>query len=135
MSERPRVLVDMSATLIHHGHVRLLRAAGEMGTVVVALTTDEEVRRHKGYDPELSYEERREVLAAIRYVDEVVPSPWLIDESFLDRHRIDFLLHGADHANDVPAARVKVVPRTPGISSTLLRTRVLRVIGQLLGDA
>ena len=43
MTERPRIMVDMSATLIHHGHVRLLKKASELGTVVVALTTDEEV--------------------------------------------------------------------------------------------
>ena len=39
-----RILVDMSATLIHHGHVRLLKKAKELGTVVVALTTDEELQ-------------------------------------------------------------------------------------------
>ena len=51
-----RICVDMSATLIHHGHVRLLKKARELGTVVVALTTDEEVQNKKGYKPELSFE-------------------------------------------------------------------------------
>ena len=32
-----RVLVDMSLTLFHHGHVRLLRKAAELGHVTVAL--------------------------------------------------------------------------------------------------
>ncbi len=36
-SKRPRVMVDMSATLIHHGHIRLLKKAAEIGEVVVAL--------------------------------------------------------------------------------------------------
>ncbi|MBM4230175.1 MAG: cytidyltransferase, partial [Gammaproteobacteria bacterium] len=31
-----RVMVDMSATLIHHGHVRLLKKASEHGRVIVA---------------------------------------------------------------------------------------------------
>lgn len=46
MSEqkRPRVMVDMSATLIHHGHIRLLKKAAEIGDVVVALTTDDEIK-------------------------------------------------------------------------------------------
>ena len=35
-----RILVDMSATLIHHGHVRILKKASEFGSVIVALTTD-----------------------------------------------------------------------------------------------
>ena len=40
-----RIMVDMSATLIHHGHIRLLKAAKELGDVVVALTTDDEIRK------------------------------------------------------------------------------------------
>ena len=80
-----RIMVDMSATLIHHGHIRLLKAAKQLGTVVVALTTDEEIRKKKGYDPELSFEERKEVLEAIRYVDEVVPCNWLIEMDLLDQ--------------------------------------------------
>ena len=47
-------MVDMSATLIHHGHVRLLHKAAQFGDVVVALTSDEEVKKKKGYTPELT---------------------------------------------------------------------------------
>ena len=36
-----RVMVDMSCTLLHHGHVRLLQKAAQYGDVIVALTTDE----------------------------------------------------------------------------------------------
>ena len=53
-AERPRVMVDMSATLIHHGHIRLLKKAAEIGDVVVVLTTDEEIKKKKGYTPELT---------------------------------------------------------------------------------
>lgn len=129
-----RILVDMSATLIHHGHVRLLRAAKQLGTVVVALTTDEEIVQKKGYHPELSYAERKEILEALKYVDEVVPSPWLIDEAFLDRHRIDLLVHGHDNANPIRPERLLVLPRTEGVSSTLLRSRVLQVVAALLAE-
>ncbi len=126
-------MVDMSATLIHHGHIRLLRAAKKLGFVVIALTTDEEIFAKKGYQPELSYLERKEILESIRYVDEVVPSCWLLTETFLDQHRIDLLVHGADNANPIPPARLRLLPRTEGISSTLLRSRVLAV-AEKLGD-
>ena len=53
------ILVDMSATLIHHGHIRLLKKANNLGSVTVALTTDEEILRYKGYVPELSFQEFR----------------------------------------------------------------------------
>lgn len=120
-----RVMVDMSATLLHHGHVRLLRKASEIGSVVVALTTDEEVKKTKGYTPELSYEERKEILESIQYVAEVVPSAWLIDEAFLNKHDCDLLVHGHDNANHIPQEKLIIFPRTEGISSSALRERVL----------
>lgn len=123
-----RVMVDMSATLIHHGHVRLLKKASEHGRVIVALTTDDEIKTKKGYQPEISFEHRKEILEAIRYVDEVVPSPWLIEEAFLTQHKIDFLVHGDDNSNIIDANKLLVFPRTSEISSTLLRQRAKRII-------
>lgn len=125
-------MVDMSATLIHHGHVRILKAAKQHGTVVVALTTDREIHAKKGYEPELDYESRREILESIKYVDEVVPSPWLLDDAFLDIHRIDLLVHGHDNSNPIMSERLLVLPRTKGISSTLLRSRVVRAVADML---
>lgn len=126
-----RIMVDMSATLIHHGHIRLLRSAKEHGYVVVALTTDEEIRSKKGYEPELDYASRREVLEAISFVDEVVPSPWLIEEPFLEQHRIDLLVHGSDNSNPIPDERLLLLQRTSGISSSILRGRVLKAISEI----
>ena len=37
----------MSATLIHHGHIRLLKKASKFGKVIVALTTDKEIKKVK----------------------------------------------------------------------------------------
>ena len=126
-----RVMVDMSATLIHNGHIRLLKFAKEFGDVIVGLATDCEIKAHKGYVPEMNYSQRKEVIEAIRYVDEVVPSPWLIEEAFLDQHRIDKLIHGADNSNPINPNRLIIVPRTEGISSTDLRCRAQRVVVQL----
>ena len=118
-------MVDMSATLIHHGHVRLLKKAAEIGDVVVVLTTDDEIKKKKGYTPELNFEERKEILEAIKYVDEVVPSPWLIDDAFVCKHHCDLLVHGNDNSNDIPPEKLVIFPRTEGVSSSLLRERVL----------
>jgi 2-aminoethylphosphonate-pyruvate transaminase len=124
-----RVMVDMSATLLHHGHVRLLKTARELGdTVVVALTTDDEVRGVKGYEPELAFEFRKEILLALAMVDEVVPCPFLITNEFLQAHRIDLLLHGADNKNDIDPHKLRVVDRTEAVSSSDLRERAQRCI-------
>jgi cytidyltransferase-like protein len=125
-----RVLVDMSATILHHGHVRLLAKASKYGQVVVALTADSEILSKKGYTPEIAFEGRREILESIKYVDEVISSPWLIDEEFLDIHNIDYLVHGHDNSNPVAKEKLIIFPRTEGISSTTIRSAVLSAVAE-----
>tara|TARA_B100000963_G_scaffold343572_1_gene345553 strand:+ start:2516 stop:2920 length:405 start_codon:yes stop_codon:yes gene_type:complete len=126
-----KVMVDMSATLIHHGHVRLIKEAAKHGEVIIALTTDEEIEKNKGYTPELEYSSRKEILLAISEVSEVIPSNWLLNEEFLDENEIDFLVHGDDNSNLISKNRLIILPRTPGISSSILRGRVLSSIAEI----
>ena len=118
---RKRVLVDMSLTAVHHGHVRLLRKAHQLGDVIVALTSDEEVFKSKGFYPMLSFEHRKEIALAFKYVQEVVKCKWLIDEKFMNLHNIDLLVHGEDNQNPVPSEKLVIFKRMKGISSTQLR--------------
>lgn len=82
-------------------------------------------KQKKAYTSELSYYERKEVLESIRYVDEVVPCNWLIDNDFLIEHNIDLLVHGCDNVNHIPEEKLVILPRTEGVSSSELRERVL----------
>jgi len=125
---RPRILVDMSGTLIHHGHIRLLRAAAAMGDVIVGLSTDSEINAHKGYLPELNYLERSEIIESFSFVSEVHPAPWIITEDFLASLSCDFLAHGEDNFNTVRADRVILLPRTVGVSSTEIRIRAAQIL-------
>ena len=125
-----RIMVDMSATLIHHGHIRLLKKASEFGEVVVGLTTDEEILSKKGYQVELEFAHRKETLEAIKYVNEVVGTPWQITENTLDEFDIDLLVHGDDNSNDISQDRLLILPRTQGVSSTEIRDNAQRSITQ-----
>jgi cytidyltransferase-like protein len=120
-----RVMVDMSCTLLHHGHIRLLKKAADLGNVIVALTTDDEILKKKGYTPELNFEERREILLAIQHVSEVIPSKWLLSDDYIVKNNIDILVHGDDNSNIISACKLVIFPRTQGISSTELRKRIL----------
>ena len=118
---KKRILVDMSLTTVHHGHVRLLQKASELGHVIVALVSDEEIYKCKGFYPILCFENRKEIALAFKYVEEVIESSWLIDENFLDDNNIDLLVHGDDNQNPIPAARLVIFEKTKEISSTKLR--------------
>ena len=123
-----RVLVDMSCTLVHHGHVRLINRASSYGQVIVALTTDDQILQCKGYIPELSFSARKEILESFKNVHEVVASPWLIDEEFLQAHGCDLLVHGEDNPNPIRKEKIILFPRTEGISSTDLRRAAKKII-------
>ena len=124
------ILVDMSATLIHHGHIRLLKKAYNLGEVIIALTTDEEILKYKGYIPELNFKERKEILESIKYVKRVIPSPWKLDLEFFKNTGADILIHGDDNKNDIPERYLKIYKRTQGISSSIIRERVMKAIIQ-----
>jgi glycerol-3-phosphate cytidylyltransferase len=123
-----KILVDLSATLIHHGHIRLLKKASKYGKVVVALTSDEEVKKYKGYNPELDFNKRKEILESIKYVNKVIKSKWLIKDSFLKKHKINYLVHGSDNRNKVDKKRIIIFKRTKGISSTILRKKACKAL-------
>ena len=116
-----RVLVDMSLTLVHVGHIRLLKKASLLGHVIVGLVSDNDIFKTKGFMPEMSFEQRKEIALAIRYVGEVIETDWLIDDNFMKLHNIDLLVHGDDNVNPVSKDRLVIFPRTKGISSSALR--------------
>ena len=57
---KKRIMVDMSATVIHHGHIRLINKARKYGKIIIALTTDYQVLKYKKYLPEIKYKFRAE---------------------------------------------------------------------------
>lgn len=125
---KKNILVDLSATLLHHGHVRLLKKASKYGNVIVALTSDEEIRKNKGYTSELNFSQRKEILMSIKYVSKVIKSKWLIKENFLKKNKIHYLVHGNDNSNIVKKNKLIIFKRTKGISSTILRKRSKKII-------
>ena len=128
---KKRIMVDMSATLIHHGHIRLLKKASEYGSVIVGLTSDKEIISKKKYEPELKFKFRKEILESIKYVSEVVETPWLLDEKVLDKYQIDLLVHGDDNSNLIEASRLKLLPRTEGVSTSEIRKNSQRAITEI----
>ena len=123
MIAKKKILVDMSATLIHHGHIRLLKKASKFGKVIVALTKDTDIKKYKGYKPELSFNFRKEIMQSIKYVDKVIPGNFFVTDSFLKKNKIDFLVHGHDNKNIITKTKIIIFKRTKNISSTILRKK------------
>jgi len=121
--EKKKVLVDMSFTIPHHGHIRLIKKANKLGNVIIALTSDSEIKKKKGYKPELDFNQRKEILESNKYVTKVIKSPWLINDKFIKKNKIDILVHGNDNKNKVTKAKIVLLKRTRNISSNLIRKK------------
>ena len=125
---KKKIMVDMSATLIHHGHVRLIKKAKKYGDLIIGLTTDKQIKKFKGYLPELNYKFRKEILNEIKGVYKVVPSNWLITQKFLDKHKIDILISGEDYKNRKFKTKTINFNRTNSVSSTILRKKSAKIL-------
>lgn len=128
---KKKILVDLSATILHHGHIRLLKKASRLGKVTVALTTDKGVREYKKYTPELEFKYRKEIIESIKYVSKVIQSNWKITNNFLKRNKIDILIRGDDYKNEKFIIKTIIYPRTKNISSTIIRERACKILKML----
>ena len=120
-------MLDMSATLIHHGHIRLIKKARKYGDLFIALTIDKQIKKYKGYLPELSFRFRKEILLEIKGVKKVVPSNWLITQQFLDKHRVDIIISGSDYNKRKFNTKSINFKRTKFISSVTLRKKATKI--------
>jgi D-beta-D-heptose 7-phosphate kinase/D-beta-D-heptose 1-phosphate adenosyltransferase len=120
--------------LLHVGHIRLLEEARRKGDrLIVALNSDESVRRLKGPQRPIAAEsERAQVLAALTAVDAVVIFREDTPLRLIQAIRPDVLVKGGDYTeNTVVGARevcawggrVDLVPLVGDISTTRLLAR------------
>ena len=121
MNKLKRVLVDMSASIIHHGHIRLLKKASKYGDVFVGLTIDRDLLKFKNINPELRYKNRVEILRSIKYVKKVIPSSYILTNNFLKKHKIDLVVNGGDYKNRKFKIKSINYERTKNISSSKIR--------------
>lgn len=128
MKKNKKVLVDMTCSILHYGHIRLLRKASKFGEVVVALAKDSDIKKYKKFTSPFNFKQRKEILNSIKYVSKVIKADYFITEEFLIKNKIDYLIHGSDNKNSVPKKYLKIFRRTKNISSTKLRKKIQKNI-------
>ena len=122
-----RVITYGTYDLLHYGHINLLRRAKEMGTyLIVGLSTDE-FNNLKGKKSYFSYEQRKMLLEAIKYVDEVIPEEtWEQKTVDVKKYNVDTFVIGDDWAGKFDflkdeGVEVVYLSRTPEISTTQIK--------------
>lgn len=122
-----RVITYGTFDLLHYGHINLLRRAKQYGDyLIVALSTDEfnwDEKQKKCY---FTYEERKRLLEAIRYVDLVIPETgWEQKKTDVQEYHVDTFVMGDDWEGKFDFLKeycdVVYLPRTPEISTTQIK--------------
>lgn len=118
--------------ILHIGHINLLRRARELGDrLIVALSTDE-FNRGKHKSSLLNYDNRKAVLEAIRFVDEVIPEfDWEQKVPDVKRLNVDIFVMGDDWEGKFDFLKayceVQYLARTPHISTTEIKADLSKV--------
>lgn len=128
--------------MFHIGHLNVIqRAKAQCDYLIVGVSTDELVRHEKKKTPVIPYEERAAIVAALKYVDQVVPQP---DKNKLDaweKYHFDKMFVGSDwkgtpqwnrFEEEFAPLGVQIVylPHTDGISSTKLTDFIKNTLGE-----
>ena len=122
-----KVITYGTFDLLHYGHINLLRRAKERGDyLIVALSTDEFNWNEKQKKCYFTYEQRKKLLEAIRYVDLVIPEEnWDQKVSDVQEFRVDTFVMGDDWVGKFDFLKdyceVVYLPRTPEISTTQIK--------------
>ena len=122
--------------MFHIGHLNILKKAKEQCEYLIVGVTTDELATYKNKTPIIPYDERKEIIAAIRYVDEVVPQENMNKLEACKKLNADVIFVGDDWKgtekwNNVEkeletiGATVVYFPYTRGTSSTILREKVL----------
>lgn len=124
-----RVITYGTFDVFHPGHVNLLKRAKALGDyLIVALSTDEfnQLKSKKAY---YSYNQRKVILEACRYVDLVIPeNTWEQKPDDIRQYDADIFVMGDgwkgkfDYLSSI--CEVIYLPRTPDVCSTEIRKQM-----------
>ncbi|MGY0691295.1 glycerol-3-phosphate cytidylyltransferase [Virgibacillus sp. FSP13] len=121
-----KVITYGTFDLLHTGHINILRRAKEYGDYLIVAISSDEFNALKGKKAYYSYEQRKAILEAIRFVDEVIPEHnWEQKIEDVQKHHVDTFVMGDDWEGKFDFlkdyCKVVYLPRTVGISTTKIK--------------
>ena len=125
-----KVITYGTFDLLHWGHINLLKRAKEMGDYLVVAISSDEFNQLKNKESYHSFEHRKMILEAIRYVDEVISeNTWEQKIQDVIDHDIDIFVMGDDWEGKFDFLKeyceVIYLPRTVGISTSKMKNDLL----------
>nr|WP_037585522.1 glycerol-3-phosphate cytidylyltransferase [Stenoxybacter acetivorans] len=125
--------------LFHIGHLNLLKRSKSLGDyLIVGLSSDEFNLAEKNKQTVICYEDRKQILEALRCVDLVIPeNNWEQKISDVQEFKIDTFVMGHDWMGKFdflsPYCEVCYLPRTEAISSSEIKRHIHTTPGTMYG--
>ncbi len=121
-----KVITYGTFDLLHKGHINILKRAKEMGDYLVVCISSDEFNAMKEKQAFYPYEDRKMIVEAIKYVDEVIPEfTWEQKIEDIQKHDIDVFVMGNDWEGKFDFLKdyceVVYLDRTEGISTTQIK--------------
>lgn len=121
-----KVITYGTYDLLHVGHINLLRRAKELGDYLIVVVSSDEFNALKGKKAFYSFEDRKTILEAIKYVDEVLPEyNWEQKIDDVVNNKVDVFVMGDDWKGKFDFLKdyceVVYLARTEGISTTQIK--------------
>lgn len=121
-----KVITYGTFDLLHTGHINILRRAKEYGDYLIVAISSDEFNKGKGKKAYYTFEQRKAILEAIRYVDKVIPEHrWEQKIEDVQNHDVDVFVMGDDWEGEFDFLKeqceVVYLPRTVGISTTQIK--------------
>ena len=126
-----KVITYGTFDLLHYGHINLLKRAKELGDYLIVAISSDSFNMSKGKQSFFPLEQRIQMIKAIRYVDEViVEDSWDQKEKDIIRNDVSIFVMGDDWAGKFDhlskLCQVVYLPRTPEVSTTLIKQKLKR---------
>lgn len=127
-----KVITYGTFDLLHWGHINLLKRAKDLGDYLIVAVSSDEFNKIKNKNSYHSYENRKMILEAIRYVDEVIPEyDWEQKAKDIQEHDVDVFVMGDDWRGKFDSLKsyceVVYLPRTIGISTSKIKQELMLV--------
>lgn len=124
-----RVITYGTFDVLHYGHVNLLKRAKALGDYLIVVLSSDEFNAIKGKKSYYTYEQRKKILEACRYVDLVIPeNTWEQKISDVETYKADVFVMGDDWQGKFDFLKeyceVVYLPRTPEVSSTQTKSYI-----------
>lgn len=123
-----RIITYGTFDLLHYGHINLLKRAKALGDyLIVAISTDEFNWNAKHKKTYFTYEQRKQLIESLRYVDLVIPEEnWEQKKNDIKIYDIDIFVMGDDWKGKFDFLKeegvdVLYLPRTPEISTSQIK--------------